>query len=306
MSSEAAGWVYRHSPYRGADFQVHCAIADSANDQHGHELWMSQSSLADKARVSRGQANRSLRQLLDDGYVELLEERPGRPNRYRFVFPDDANVVYDTRRRRGAAAVEEPTEEPDGAPEGVTADDTPCDEPAHGCDERSQVGVTADHTTCNEGSHRTQENPSGEPEDEPKREPRAPARRGAGGARDTSADVVDLQDETRAATELVEVLAARVLAFHGEAPPTTRADIGAALALRARRGAEWVGKAVAWIYDEGAGGNWWRGRVLSLKDLHDHAETIEAQARQDLARRHDRPSGDDLRAAAAAAREAGL
>jgi hypothetical protein len=99
MSAEAVGWVFRHSPYSGLKFAVHLAIADSVNDQHDQELWMSQSRLASKARCSRPRANEALVELVDDGYLVLLEEHVGRANRYRFVFPD-VPVSYESRPRK--------------------------------------------------------------------------------------------------------------------------------------------------------------------------------------------------------------
>lgn len=99
MSSTAIGFVYEHSPFKGATFAVHCAIGDSMNDQNDNELWMSIERLAEKARVERKTASRAVAALLDGGWLELLEERPGRPSRYRFLFPD-APVVYEVRNPR--------------------------------------------------------------------------------------------------------------------------------------------------------------------------------------------------------------
>ncbi len=90
MSAECVGWVYRYSPARGAKMLVHLAIADSANDQYGYELWMRQAWLADKARVSRRAARDALQWLTDQGLLLLVEpgKTLGKPNRYRFLMPD--------------------------------------------------------------------------------------------------------------------------------------------------------------------------------------------------------------------------
>ena len=98
MSAEATGWVYRYSPYNGATFSVHHAIADSVNDQHQNEFWMAQGRLAKKARVGRASAQRALDLLVAEGFVELLEEgkTAGQANRYRFLFPE-LPTVYDSR-----------------------------------------------------------------------------------------------------------------------------------------------------------------------------------------------------------------
>lgn len=99
MSSEAVGWVYRHSPYRGTVFAVHLAMADSVNDQHENEFWMKQSVLASKARVGRTAANIALTRLTQDGFVQQLEEGGGRsrPARFRFLFPP-APAIYESRK----------------------------------------------------------------------------------------------------------------------------------------------------------------------------------------------------------------
>lgn len=72
-------------------------IGDTVNDMHGNEFWMSVGRLAEKARVDRKTATKALAALLKDGFLELLEERPGGTNRYRFQFPEMA-VAWDSRR----------------------------------------------------------------------------------------------------------------------------------------------------------------------------------------------------------------
>lgn len=96
MSAEATGWVYRHSPYTGATYQVHQAIADSANDQHENRFWMRQRKLARKARVSRASVQRALDLLVADGFLERLGIATGTDDlvEYRFLQPEVA-VHYD-------------------------------------------------------------------------------------------------------------------------------------------------------------------------------------------------------------------
>lgn len=156
MSLEAGGWVYRHSPYTGSTFAVHLAIADSVNDQHGFRLWMSVATLAAKARVERRTAGRCLAQLVADGYLEALggpKIRGGRPNEYRFVFLDDAAVVYETRANEGATR--EPThrvrqEDPPGGSSSRT-----------GCDNVSQgMGRVVAQTQENQNSTQEERNGS--------------------------------------------------------------------------------------------------------------------------------------------------
>lgn len=123
MSAEAVGWVYRHSPFDGATFQVHHAVADSVNDQHGNEFWLTKAELARKARTSPRTASSALAALTAAGCVELVEESGGRnPSRYRFLFPD-ADVVYDTRRRTMQRSQGSPR------PNRATTDSEPCNPP---------------------------------------------------------------------------------------------------------------------------------------------------------------------------------
>jgi hypothetical protein len=99
VSADATGWVYRFSPATGATLLVHLAIADSANDQHGYELWMRQAWLAGKARVSRRAVNTALAWLADNALLELLEQgaKAGRPNRYRLLMPK-LTAVFDPQQ----------------------------------------------------------------------------------------------------------------------------------------------------------------------------------------------------------------
>ncbi len=87
MSAAATGWVWNNSPYTGPIFTVHLAIADVVNDAHGNEFWMSTDSLAKKARVSRSTAVSSLKVMVDDGNLEVVEAGGAsrKPTRYRFI-----------------------------------------------------------------------------------------------------------------------------------------------------------------------------------------------------------------------------
>ena len=160
MSAEAMGWVYRHSPAKGATLLVHLAAADSANDQHGHELWMRQYWLAAKARVSRESVNKALAWLCEHGLLELLEsgKATGSANRYRLLMPE-LPAVWDsrggvTRDHRGVL--------PETTPH-VTRDHTPCDQ-------RSQGGVIRDHMgVLPEVTHNSSINPSTNPTKNPKK-----------------------------------------------------------------------------------------------------------------------------------------
>lgn len=89
MSAETVGWTFKKSPYRGALFALHLAVADIVNDTHGYQLWASVSNLAAKARVSERSARAGLAQMVEDGLLVKVAERPGAPTTYRFEMPDD-------------------------------------------------------------------------------------------------------------------------------------------------------------------------------------------------------------------------
>lgn len=104
VSAEAVGWVYKFSPYTGATFSIHLAIADSANDQHGMELWMALGKLGRKARVSRSTTSEIVAQMVEDGLLELVEQSKGgrhRPSRYRFLMPAGMPQYFGYQWREG-------------------------------------------------------------------------------------------------------------------------------------------------------------------------------------------------------------
>lgn len=113
MSAEAVGWVFRHSPYKGATFAVHLAIADSVSDQHENRFWMGQTKLAMKARCARGAVIAAIQQMIADSLIELVEDRhaAGLPNEYLFHMPA-VDVVFDStlraQRTRGARPADKP------------------------------------------------------------------------------------------------------------------------------------------------------------------------------------------------------
>lgn len=97
MSAEAVGYVYRHSPYTGAAFTIHLAIADTVSDQNNNKFWMATDNLAAKTRTSRRTVQKAIDQLCDDLFI--IETRPAnqhQPATYVFLFPA-VDIVYETR-----------------------------------------------------------------------------------------------------------------------------------------------------------------------------------------------------------------
>jgi hypothetical protein len=96
MSAEATGFVFRHSPYKGAGFAVHLAIADSVNDQHDNQFWMSLGKLAAKSRLARPTVSACVQQMIADGWLVEVSRSVGSTVCYRFMFIP-SEVVYESR-----------------------------------------------------------------------------------------------------------------------------------------------------------------------------------------------------------------
>lgn len=144
MSGDALGYVVRHSPFKGATFTVHLCIADSMSDLHGNRFWMSTTTLAAKARVSRKSASEAIGELVNGGFLSVLtspireeDNKPtGRPGQYQFEYPD-APLVFETR----------------WSLRGVTTGGTPGSERVtHG-----GTGATSGGAGRNPGSHNTED-----------------------------------------------------------------------------------------------------------------------------------------------------
>lgn len=95
MSAEATGWVWKHSPYSGAQLLVHLAIADVVNDVNDNQFWMSTSALAAKAKVSRNTVTTTLSDLVARALLEMVESGAAtrRPSVFRFLMPASAVVA---------------------------------------------------------------------------------------------------------------------------------------------------------------------------------------------------------------------
>lgn len=92
VSAYATGWVWKHSPLRGAQLLVHLAIADVVNDANEQEFWMTTEALAAKAKVGRSAAVTALSGLVEHGFLEVVKAGGGRGNgtTFRFCFPETA------------------------------------------------------------------------------------------------------------------------------------------------------------------------------------------------------------------------
>jgi len=98
MSAEAVSYVYRHSPYNGATFTIHLAIADVVNDTHNNEFWMATDTVAQKTRTNRRTVQRAIDTLCNDGFMELTgKATQHRPATYRFLFPP-VDIVWTSEQ----------------------------------------------------------------------------------------------------------------------------------------------------------------------------------------------------------------
>lgn len=84
MSIEAMSWVLRHSEERLGRRLVLLVLADHANDD-GTGAWPSVETISEKARMSRAQTQRCLRELTKAGSVEKVGKSPAGTTVYDVV-----------------------------------------------------------------------------------------------------------------------------------------------------------------------------------------------------------------------------
>lgn len=79
--------VEDHSPYTGGAYATHLIIAGIVNPDHDFELYVHRTELAKRCHTSVATLRRQLDQMVDDGWLEVVEGGGGRGNiaRYRFV-----------------------------------------------------------------------------------------------------------------------------------------------------------------------------------------------------------------------------
>jgi hypothetical protein len=79
-------WVWAHSPYSGERLLLHLALADYANDEG--ICFPSHGTLARKARCSQGWVSQTIKQMIGDGLLEVVEKAGqgrGKVGRYRLL-----------------------------------------------------------------------------------------------------------------------------------------------------------------------------------------------------------------------------
>lgn len=93
MSGKAVGWVLSYGPTRSGHRAVLTAIADRA-DVHGENARISWAGLVSKSARSRSRVAENLRELISDGWVEVVEAGgPGRGRVTTYRIPGAAEAL---------------------------------------------------------------------------------------------------------------------------------------------------------------------------------------------------------------------
>ena len=100
MSQEAVVWTKKNSPYSGSAYIVHLMMADLANSGYEYRLFCGDAYFASDAHVSVKTVRRVRKQMVEDGFLEVLDGRAhrGKPVEYRFLMPGfspDAPLEWD-------------------------------------------------------------------------------------------------------------------------------------------------------------------------------------------------------------------
>lgn len=94
-------WVWANSPYSGERLLLHLALADFANDEG--ICFPSHGTLAKKARCSTGWVSKSIRQMIADGLIEIVEQAGngrGKVGRYRLL---KGGTEFDLSEQKGSS-----------------------------------------------------------------------------------------------------------------------------------------------------------------------------------------------------------
>ena len=86
MSAQATGHVWKCCAFGGAKFLVLLGVADVVNDAHGQVFWMTSTNLGNKVRMHPTNVRRHLKELVEDGWLEVLEPGGGNGKATKFRF----------------------------------------------------------------------------------------------------------------------------------------------------------------------------------------------------------------------------
>jgi hypothetical protein len=107
MSADATGHTFRHAPFNGSTLIVLLAIADTVNDQNDNDFWMGFERLAKKCRMHRNTVRMAVLELVETGWLDCIKlSEGGYPSRYRFMFDDAREVIYEARKPRSTRVID--------------------------------------------------------------------------------------------------------------------------------------------------------------------------------------------------------
>lgn len=90
MSIKIMSWVLDHSPYEGKARLIHVVLADHANDEG--VCWPRQDQIAARAGCSVEHVRVTVKQMITDGYVELVAASKGRGSSHRYMLKNPKSV----------------------------------------------------------------------------------------------------------------------------------------------------------------------------------------------------------------------
>lgn len=86
MSAQATGHVWKCAPFGGSKFLILLAVADVVNSDYGHTFWMTSTNLGNKVRMHPTNVRRHLKELVEDGWLTVLEPGGGNGKATKFRF----------------------------------------------------------------------------------------------------------------------------------------------------------------------------------------------------------------------------
>ncbi len=86
MSAQATGHVWKCCAFGGAKFLVLLGIADVVNSDFHNCFWMTSTNLGNKVRMHPTNVRRHLKELVEDGWLEVLEPGGGNGKATKFRF----------------------------------------------------------------------------------------------------------------------------------------------------------------------------------------------------------------------------
>lgn len=100
MSIKIMTWVWENSPYEGSALLIHLRLADHANDDGF--CYPSQKGLASAARCTDRYVRTILKQMVADGYVEVVSVSNGRTNNsYQLRNPTSTGTQFQRNPSSG-------------------------------------------------------------------------------------------------------------------------------------------------------------------------------------------------------------